>query len=387
VSLLAERENTDAEMAADWAAIQEKFAEPEAPEVDEAPETEVVETLDTKVDERARDESGKFAKAPKEAKEPLLKRQRLRRKRPHRSSQTRAEPAPQAAPARDITRPPSSWKPAIREEWGKLSENVRAEIQRREQDYQNGQAQLLPDATMGKQMRAVIEPYRMLIDAEGSTPDRAVADLLRTAATLRIGSQQEKLNALLGVVRDYGIDLPALVQQRMQQAGNPQAPQAQQAQQFRDPRVDQMLREQAQERQQREQQYQTEMGTTVTAWMDAVDASGQPVRPYIGDVINEMSVLVAQLKQSNPALTHVQALDEAYERAIWANPEIRQVLQSKQQTEREQQQRAANQTRVADARRAASVNVPRRASTPAPGKPGKLEDTINETARALGLIG
>jgi hypothetical protein len=386
VSLLAERENTDAEMAADWAAIQEKFAEPEAPEVDEAPETEVVETLDTKVDERARDESGKFAKAPKEAKAPVEKATPAPKEAAPVVADS-SEPAPQAAPARDITRAPSSWKPAIREEWGKLSENVRAEIQRREQDYQNGQAQLLPDATMGKQMRAVIEPYRMLIDAEGSTPDRAVADLLRTAATLRIGSQQEKLNALLGVVRDYGIDLPALVQQRMQQAGNPQAPQAQQAQQFRDPRVDQMLREQAQERQQREQQYQTEMGTTVTAWMDAVDASsGQPVRPYIGDVINEMSVLVAQLKQSNPSLTHVQALDEAYERAIWANPEIRQVLQSKQQTEREQQLRSANQTRVADARRAASVNVPRRASTPAPGKPGRLEDTINETARALGLI-
>jgi hypothetical protein len=385
VSLLAERENTDAEMAADWAAIQEKFAEPEAPEAELAPETEVVETLETRVDERARDESGKFAKVAKEAKAPVEKATPA----PKEAAPVVAEssdPAPQAAPARDITRAPSSWKPAIREEWGKLSENVRAEIQRREQDYQNGQAQLLPDATMGKQMRAVIEPYRMLIDAEGSTPDRAVADLLRTAATLRIGSQQEKLNALLGVVRDYGIDLPALVQQRMQQTGNPQAPQAQQAQQFRDPRVDQMLREQAQERQQREQQYQTEMGTTVTAWMDAVDASGQPVRPYIGDVINEMSVLVAQLKQSNPSLTHVQALDEAYERAIWANPEIRQVLQSKQQTEREQQLRSANQTRVADARRAASVNVPRRASTPAPGKPGRLEDTINETARALGLI-
>jgi hypothetical protein len=386
VSLLAERENTDTEMAADWAAIQEKFAEPEAPEAELAPETEVVETLETKVDERARDESGKFAKAPKEAKAPVEKATPAPKEATPVVADS-SEPAPQATPARDITRPPSSWKPAIREEWGKLSENVRAEIQRREQDYQNGQAQLLPDATMGKQMRAVIEPYRMLIDAEGSTPDRAVADLLRTAATLRIGSQQEKLNALLGVVRDYGIDLPALVQQRMQQAGNPQAPQAQQAQQFRDPRVDQMLQQQAQERHQQEQRYQAEMGNTVTAWMDAVDASGQPVRPYIGDVINEMSVLVAQLKQSNPSLTHVQALDEAYERAIWANPEIRQVLQSKQQTEREQQQRAANQTRVADARRAASVNVPRRASTPAPGKPGKLEDTINETARALGLIG
>jgi hypothetical protein len=386
VSLLAERENTDSEMAADWAVIKEKFAEPEAPEIESAPEVEAVETLETRVDDRARDETGKFAKAPKETKAPVEKATPAAKEAAPVVADA-SEPATPAAPARDITRAPSSWKPAIREEWQKLPEAVRAEIQRREQDFQNGQAQLLPDATMGKQMRAVIEPYRMLIDAEGSTPDRAVADLLRTAATLRIGSQQEKLNALLGVVRDYGIDLPALVQQRMQQAGNPQAPQAQQAQQFRDPRVDQMLREQAQERQQREQQYQTEMGTTVTAWMDAVDASGQPVRPYIGDVINEMSVLVAQLKQSNPALTHVQALDEAYERAIWANPEIRQVLQSKQQTEREQQQRAANQTRVADARRAASVNVPRRASTPAPGKPGKLEDTINETARALGLIG
>jgi hypothetical protein len=229
------------------------------PKLNLAPETEVVETLETKVDERARDESGKFAKAAKEAKAPVEKATPAPKEATPVVADS-SEPAPQATPARDITRPPSSWKPAIREEWGKLSENVRAEIQRREQDYQNGQAQLLPDATMGKQMRAVIEPYRMLIDAEGSTPDRAVADLLRTAATLRIGSQQEKLNALLGVVRDYGIDLPALVQQRMQQAGNPQAPQAQQAQQFRDPRVDQMLREQAQERQQREQQYQTEMG-------------------------------------------------------------------------------------------------------------------------------
>jgi hypothetical protein len=150
--------------------------------------------------------------------------------------------------------------------------------------------------------------------------------------------------------------------------------------------VDQLLAQQNAERQANAQREQQQMESTVTRWMNENDASGNPKRPYLSDVINEMSALVPQLRSSDPTLTHAQALDAAYDRAIWAHPEIRTLLAQKQQTELDAQRRAENQTRVRDARRSGSVNVPRRGSTPSPGKPGSIDETIRETARALGMI-
>jgi hypothetical protein len=137
------------------------------------------------------------------------------------------------------------------------------------------------------------------------------------------------------------------------------------------------------ERQQREQ---SDLESTVTRWMNEVGADGQPTRPYLSDVINEMSALIPQIKQANPLLTNAQALEEAYTRATWAHPEVRTLLQQKAATDLEATRQAENQTRVREAKRAASVNVPRRASTPTPGKPGSMEETIAATARELGLI-
>lgn len=372
-----EKEETvsiDEEMASDWAAIREKFkeepevkAEPEAkaPEAKEAPVEPKVEEPKESKPERTRDATGKFAKEP----EPV-----------NPTPSVAETPVPEHS-ERDINRAPSTWKPAARAEFDKLSPAIKAEIHRREGDFQNGQAQLLPDARFGAEVRKVVEPYRMLIETAGGTPERAISDMLKQAAVLRTGTEQQKYATVAQIARFYGIDLRRFAPQTAAgQTPTPQVPQD-----FRDPRVDGLLQELQGFNNQRVQQDLTQRETAVNKFMSEVDAQGNPKRPYVGDVINEMTALVPQVKQENPSLTHEQALEAAYERAIWAHPEVRPLLLQKQQTELEAKRLADNQQKVTEAKRAASVNVTRRGSVPSAGKPGSLDQTIAETARALGL--
>jgi hypothetical protein len=388
MSVLADKD-VDATMAADWASIQDKYAaEPDAPDVpddvqvDAAPDKETIPV--------SREADGKFKAAEKD--KPIKdvaadkgKPAKVQVAADKTQQGTQDDNAPAAVDEgtqqRDINRAPSTWKPLARAEFDKLPPTIKAEIHRREADFQSGQAQLIPDATMGRELRQVIAPYEAMIQAEGGTPARAVADLFRTAALFRTGTVQQKYAAVAQIANQFGIDLRRF-------AGQPQSqPQGQQQQQeFRDPRVDQILAAQNQERQQNAQREQAQTENTVTRWMNEADTQGNPKRPYLNDVINEMSALVPQIRQSDPSMTHAQALDAAYDRAIWAHPEIRTLLNQKQQTELDAQRRAENQTRVRDARRAGSVNVARRASTPLAGKPGTMEETIAATARELGIF-
>lgn len=390
--------DVDETMAADWAAIQDKY-KAETPEPVEPPEpdTEVeaapaVETIPVSREAdgkfKAKDDKAAKPVADAKAKEPTVAKTTAPAAADSPAPSETGAPEP-SSPARDINRAPSTWKPTARAEFDKLSPVIKAEIHRREADFLNGQAQLRPDAELGSSMRRVIEPYRMLIEAEGGTPDRAVADLLRTAAIFRTGSVAQKYQAVVDISQQFGIDLRYLAQAAAEQGSQPQPgqqPGQPQPQQFRDPRVDQLLAHQQQQEQQRQQREHQTMESTITRWMNEVDATGNPKRPYLGDVINEVSALIPILQKDDPTLTHAQALDAAYDRATWAHPEVRALLTQKQQTELEARRRTENQERVLGAKRSASVNVPRRASLPSPGKPGTMEDTIRETARTLNLI-
>lgn len=366
----------DDTMAADWAAIQDKYAveetEAPAPEV-ETPAAEPV-AVEPETPARARDETGKFAK---EAAKPVEKTPAVKES----AAKEVAAPEPTevaAAPelARDINRAPSTWKPAARVDFEKLPAAARAEIHRREADYMNGTAQLLPDAKFGKSVTEIMAPYKMLIEAEGGTYERAISDMMKTAAMLRIGTPQQKQQLFLQTAAQFGVDLRGF------QAQPGQQPQ----QTLQDPRVDQLLAQLNQERQQNAQREQQTLEGTVTSWMNENDTQGKPLRPYLGDVMNEMSALVPQIRTQSPSLSHDQVLQQAYERATWGNPEIRTLLLQQQTQGVSQTRSAENQNRVREAKRAASVNVPRRASLPTPGKPGSLDETLTATARELGLI-
>jgi hypothetical protein len=337
-----------------------------------------------------RDEHGRFKperryKEPKPAAKPAA--EGAEGAQPAGAAEPGQQPNAQARP-HDVTKPPSTWSPKERAAWDNVPPDARAAIHRREADFMAGQSQLLPDARFGAEMSKTLEPFKLLIESEGATPAQAVHELLRSVYVLRTGTPQQKYGTLANIAHRYGLDLRAFAP-RPQVGPNgqplPQQP-APQPQQFRDPRVDELLRNMQTEAQQRVVQETTETESMVTRWMSETDAQGQPKRPYVGDVINEMSALIPQLKEADPTLTHAQALEAAYDRATWAHPEIRVLLQQAQQTTANAQRRSESQQRAASARRGASVNVPRRGALPPKPQTGSMEDTIADEARRLGLI-
>jgi hypothetical protein len=400
VALLTDQ-TVDDEIGTDWAEILEKHTEEPPEPSTPAPKTEAADKVDKGGTAPAAPATGEEPPAPDAAAAARDEAGRFKKpaSRPAKTEKVAAAPPADAAaeppageqPARDLNRPPSTWRPTARAAWAALPEPVRAEIHKREADFMAGQSQLLPDARFGSSMQKVIEPYRMLIESDGGSPEGAVQELLRTAAVLRTGTLEQKLQTFANIANRYGINVRAFaMSQQPQQQG---VPPGQQPPVYRDPRVDQLLHQlqtrdqQAAQQQaaaaQREQQ-QTE--SMVDRWMNEADASGNPKRPYVNDVINEMSAMIPALKEADPTLSHAQALELAYDRATWAHPEIRTLLQQAQQTALDAKRRTDSQTRVRDARRAASVNVPRRAAFQSPAQPGSIEETIASTARELGLI-
>lgn len=398
------RDNLDEELAAEWQAIQQRHmadddaaggAEPAADAATGGAEDDAHAGDDA--DARARDDQGRFAAKAGEADKaadapgaPATGDAPAAGSPQTAGSSEDGQDGQDGSPARDLNRPPSSWKPAAKAKWEGLDPEIRAEVHRRESDWLRGQSQLLPDAELGRSMRQVSEPYRMLIEAEGGTLETAVGQLLQTAALFRVGTPDQKAAALAQIARQYGIQTyPGGAD-----AGYPQqaAPQA-----FRDPRVDELLQRQEMERmQQRAEQTRREreevdrLNGVVQAWSGAVDSAGRALRPYYSDVESDIAALIPQIRASSPGMKAEDVLQQAYDRAVWAHPEIRPLLLQAQQNEIEAKRRADNQLRVKEAKKAASVNVPRRASVPAAPTDrrgiDRMDDVIAETARELGLI-
>lgn len=350
---------------------REGLVEPSAPKVEakvEAPAEEPTE----QPKERSRDESGRFAKrnsaAEGNADTPLPE------SIPQAATPEAAEPeAPLVTTTGqpiDINRAPASWKPAAKAAWAALPEQVRAEVYRRESDFLNGNKGLKDNADFGSRVKAEVEPYRMLIEAEGGTPEAAIRDTLRTAALFRVGTPQQKLQALFDLDQRFNAGLRQHFQQSVaneiaRQTGQPQQygyMQPQNQMPYQDPRVDQILSSlQAQERA-KAQQEEAVSNAATERFIAAKDASGHPAHPFVDNVLDDMIQRVSNIRRANPSINHEQVLQQAYEAACWADPEVRAVLIGQQQATA--QTSADTLRKVEQAKQASRANMPKRGSVP-----------------------
>lgn len=105
---------------------------------------------------------------------------------------------------------------------------------------------------------------------------------------------------------------------------------------------------------------------------------GQPLRPYFAELGNGIVPFIQQVKAENPSASHKDVLSDAYERACWANPQVRGKMLAAQEAQRlaEQRERAG---RAADA--GSSIT----GGAPAPGsvQPKDIgSGTVRDTLRA-----
>jgi hypothetical protein len=300
-----------------------------------SPEAEKEPTKEGK--EKPRDESGKFAKKPEKEVKPAEQSEVVA---PNVAAQLKVLP----------THINKAWTPAEKAAFDKIDPEARAlltaAIERREADIHKEFTRFDEDRVYGKQVKEAVTPYMPMIEAEGTTPSKAINVLLSHAHLLRHGSPQDKFNLWINTAKTYNIPLP-------KEFGIPQS-QSTPATNF-DPnaivaKVPEIVQRELQTYEQKKEEAQ------IRSTIDAFAAD--PAHPHYETVRPLMSSLLNSGQATD--------LQDAYDKACWAVPEIRSTLQQAQESETEAQRIASIRAKTAAAKKAASSVA---------GAPGKTNGT------------
>lgn len=285
--------------------LEKAFAEHEEKEPEEADKVPVEVKSD-----RARDDAGKFAKkAEPEIDKPV-----------------------------EIKPAPKSWKAEEKALWEKMTPEARAIVERREAEVERGFTQLDEDRNFGKSMKEIVAPYMATIQAEGGTPQTAVQSLLNTAFYLRSNATpQEKGKLILNLAKQFNADISNTA---------PVQPDDLLAQTQRELA---QLREEVQKQPKvfQQQQEETLIQRTLAAFAaDPKNAHYEKLKP-----------IMASLLQGGQA----KDLQEAYDKACWADPEIRSAKMA-------DDKQSAEEKRIAEAK--AKTVTARKTAVSVKGSPG-----------------
>ncbi len=279
-------------------------------------------------DKRARDEAGRFVAKPVE---------RPEAPKPERKTLTLPEAKPQADPAASASTPvvkaPEGWKAELKEQFATLPPQIQAEISRREADMHKAFTRQDEERQFGKRVLEMTAPYLGTIRQEGGDPLAAYNLYLQTAQTLRTGTPQQKVEALLSVARQFNVPL-----------GQP----VQQGQQGYDPRVDQAMQEVNTLKQYLQQEaHQRQLAEQATLQSEIDGFAQEAGHEHFETVKTRMGVLLEN--------GYAKDLQDAYDQAIWSEPAIRSTLSATLMAP--ETKRLTEQIAKADAARKASGSV------------------------------
>lgn len=286
---------------------------------------------------RARDASGKFAKKV-ETPDAVIGQP--------------TPPKPTAAP--------QAWSASAKAKWSELPAEFQQEVLKREEEVTKGFTKFDEERNFGKQLKEVITPYMPQIIAEGGNPVAAVQSLLNTAYQLRQGTPQSKGQLILQIAKQFGADLSQISEQT-----------------YIDPTIQQLQNEIAQLKGQfsnaeinKQQQEQASLNQNINAF------AADPKNIHFDSVRREMGALLEKGLAKD--------LQEAYDMAAWARPDIRSTLIQQQSAEMEAKRVADSKSKAEAARMAGgSVKGGPGAAIPNTGVPNRsLREELESQFRA-----
>lgn len=246
---------------------------------------------------------------------------------------------------------PRGWTKEAAEKWAAVPPDVQQYVSQRE-DMLNRTA-----GEFGRYRQAV-EPIRQVIDQNkhvfernGADPANGIAALLAAQDML----DRNPVNALAYLAQTYGVDLRALAAQVY--GGNDAtglAPDPEVAAlQNKIAQLEHQLKYDVEQRNAAEraavQQRQAQVRQSFEQRIDAFAKD----KPDFDEVAPEILANIQAIQQLNPQATPDEVLNQAYERAVWANPKTRESRMKAEEAKRLQE--AAK--RAAEAKAAAGINV------------------------------
>ena len=235
---------------------------------------------------------------------------------------------PPAEPAgADLETPPAGLPPAAREAWGDTPQAVKEAIAKREEDYSKGIQMYASGAQRAQQMDQALQPFQQFFAINGNNPPQVIRDVLGTAATLQMGSPQQKAAAAFQLIQSFGVDIGMLDQML---AGEAPAPGAAPAPQQVTPVDVQQAVQQALAQQQNEQSREA-ISSEIAAF------AADPKNEFFNDVRNDIADIMDAAARHGQPMT----LAKAYERACQLHPQISGILQARAADATNAQRRAA----------------------------------------------
>lgn len=264
-------------------------------------------------------------------------------------------------PADPLAEPPKTWRKEAADLWATLPPAARQEVLKREADIFKGIEGYKAEAAVGKSFREVVSPYASTLEQHGINPIAQVSELLKANHTLAFGTPAEKSALFAQIAQNYGIPLPGAAEEPA----------------YVDPAVKD-LQTQIQSLQSRlsneDKQRQTQAVAERTREIEAFAAD--PANPHFDAVSNDMVTFIKG--------GVCKTLQEAYEKAVWANPVTRAAEISRQQAEASKKAEEAAAAEVAKAKKATAANVRTTAKSGSDTAPlGSIDDTLNETLAAI----
>ncbi|WP_062235859.1 hypothetical protein [Aureimonas sp. N4] len=254
-----------------------------------------------------------------------------------------------AAGAEQANATPDHWSNEEQAAFDALPPETKSLVEKRiaaiEADYTKKTEGSAEAIKLADEVRAVVDPgLQSRLEASGMSIGQGVAYL---ANLERFASEKpaEYLAFVARHVQGMGVDVAKV----LGLGGQPQSEAQPGDDGFTDPtisRLEERLNryEQSQVEQTR-QRVLNDAGQQIAAFRDAKDPSGNPLRPHLADVENDMAALI----RANPKMT----LEEAYERSTWSNPAVRTKLQEAERAAAAQKAR----DEAADAQKARRGNI------------------------------
>lgn len=206
---------------------------------------------------------------------------------------------------------PRGWSPASREKWSTIPEDLRKEILRREEATAVGVRQLQERYAPFEGFARSLAPLIQEASSLGVSPTQYLGSLAQTERILRTAEMPARFNELLRVADQYGIPLRDIINKSVGQEVIPAKPPQQPQQPQLPPEIIQELQE-------------------MRAWRQSVQTGGvnTEIAEFAKDkeFFNDVHMVMAGMFESGMANT----LQEAYDAACWANPQIRAVMKERE---------------------------------------------------------
>lgn len=256
---------------------------------------------------------------------------------------------------------PKSWKTEMHAEWAKMTPAQQAYVEQREEEAYKGVSAAQGEA---KVFKDVLAPFQASLQSRGhNDPVHVIRTVMTLENKLAHGTPEVKLQTIRELAKGYGVDLGAAA--------------APADETYRDPALTAVQNELNEIKGKLTAEEQGRLNRQTEQISKEIEAfATDPAHAYF----NEVQLDIVTLLRGDPKMS----LQDAYDRALWANPITRAKEQARLTTEAEAKIRKEAEEAAIAARKAKGTVVRGKESERVPTDPlGSIDDTMRETMRAI----